>query len=238
MSRRKRMAIAIGLVVAFGAGAFTIAANLLLASPSYVNYAAGHVAGAPVNMTIQADPTTGFGTLAPSVTYMAMAPDGKWVHSTLWQLPANSVIHVKAYEYDTGDAFRNQFKSQVTGVIGGHIDLVSTKINGKVTTLNQSVNLYNSNVAPYVGHSFSVPSLNINVPLKGLSPATPVNFLCAAAPCAPTNDHTLTTFSFKTRGPGLYRWQCFIPCGYSYFDGQGGPMSTIGYMTGFLRVVN
>ena len=142
----------------------------------------------------------------------------RWVHSTLWQLPANSVIHVKAYEYDTGDAFRNQFKSQVTGVIGGHIDLVSTKINGKVTTLNQSVNLYNSNVAPYVGHSFSVPSLNINVPLKGLSPATPVNFLCAAAPCAPTNDHTLTTFSFKTRGPGLYRWQCFIPVSYTHLD--------------------
>ena len=86
------MAIAIGLVVAFGAGAFTIAANLLLASPSYVNYAAGHVAGAPVNMTIQADPTTGFGTLAPSVTYMAMAkamPLG-----TYWARWGLSLIHI------------------------------------------------------------------------------------------------------------------------------------------------
>lgn len=238
VSRGKRLAVAIALVAAFGGGATAIVANIVLASPAYINYAAGHVVGTPVNMTIQSDGTTGFGPLAGSVTFMAKAPDGKWVHSTLWQLPADSVIHVKAYEYDTGDAFRNQFMSQVTGVIGGHIDLVSTKASGKVTTLNESLNSYNSNVFPYVGHSFSVPSLGINVPLKGLSPATPLNFLCAAAPCSPTYDHTLTTFSFKTPGPGLYHWQCFIPCGFSYFDGQGGPMATIGYMTGFLRVVN
>ena len=44
-------------------------------------------------------------------------------------------------------------------------------------------------------------------------------------------------FSFVTPGVGQYRWQCFVPCGLGYLYGNGGPMSTLGYMGGFLKVV-
>ena len=44
-------------------------------------------------------------------------------------------------------------------------------------------------------------------------------------------------FSFMTPGPGQYPWQCFVPCGLGFLYGNGGPMQTVGYMDGFLKVV-
>ncbi len=38
--------------------------------------------------------------------------------------------------------------------------------------------------------------------------------------------------------PGTYRWQCFVPCGLAFLLGNGGPMQTIGYMTGNMEVVS
>ena len=34
-----------------------------------------------------------------------------------------------------------------------------------------------------------------------------------------------------------YHCQCFIPCGGGHYAGNGGPMQTLGYMGGFLKVV-
>ena len=36
---------------------------------------------------------------------------------------------------------------------------------------------------------------------------------------------------------GAYRWQCLVPCGGGFLDGNGGPMQTLGWMTGFMYVV-
>ena len=44
-------------------------------------------------------------------------------------------------------------------------------------------------------------------------------------------------FSFTTPGPGNYRWQCFVPCGAGWLFGNGGGMSQLGYMGGFMKVV-
>jgi len=44
------------------------------------------------------------------------------------------------------------------------------------------------------------------------------------------------TFSFKTKGPGIYHWQCFVPCAAGTVYGNGGPMQTLGYMGGELIV--
>jgi hypothetical protein len=223
-------------IVTFGAAfwVINIAAHSAGAegNPQYINYAAGHVAGTPVHMTIQTNGATGFGPLAPSVTYMAKTPGGKWVESTLWELPADTVIDVTAYEYDTGDPFRNENWGGVTGTIGD--DIVVQPLHGKKFTTR----LLDSNVFPFVGHSLTVPGLGLNVPFQGLSPATPLAHLCGASPCTTNYYHTVTTFSFRTRGPGVFNWQCEIPCGFSYFDGQGGPMATVGHMAGFIKVVS
>src|SRR5450631_1135051 len=83
-----------------------------------------------------------------------------------------------------------------------------------------------------IQHTFAIPGLNLNVPVEA-GPGT-----CTTGPCT-NNQHSTTTFSFVAPAqPGAYRWQCFVPCGLSFLYGNGGPMQTIGYMTGNMQVVS
>ena len=77
--------------------------------------------------------------------------------------------------------------------------------------------------------------MGVLVPIEGTA-ATAKN-PCGNAPCSLSFDHTTTSFTFKTGKPGLYRWQCFVPCAAGYIEGWGGPMQTVGYMDGFIKVV-
>lgn len=129
-------------------------------------------------------------------------------------------INVTIYNYDSGSPLRNQ---QL-----GYVQAQGAKLNGKTFTVA------NSNAGNGVGHTFSVPQLGISVPLPGNNPSAK-NF-CGAAPCPLTDTHQTITFHFTTPGTGNYRWQCFVPCGLGFLYGNGGPMSTIGYMAGFLEI--
>jgi hypothetical protein len=75
----------------------------------------------------------------------------------------------------------------------------------------------------------------VSVPLEGI--ADSAKNPCANAPCTLAQDHTTTTFTIHTGARGLYRWQCFVPCAAGFIDGNGGPMQTVGYMDGFIKVV-
>jgi len=218
------MAIVLALIgIAAGLSVFTAMAYLR-SSPPTVNFASGHQAGKPVDLTLQTVGTIGFGAHPSWVSYLTQDPGGKWVHTTLWDVPAHTQINVTILQYDTGSPLRNQFYGQVTGTEGGTMTL-----NGTVTSL------IDSNSGNGLGHTFTIPTLGINVPLYGISSSA--KNPCSAAPCTPNYDHNTVKFSFVTPGPGQYPWQCFIPCGLGYLYGTGGPMQTIGYMDGFLKVV-
>ena len=212
------LGVAGGLVIA-------TAMAFLRSSPATVDFASGHQAGQPVDMTLQTVGTVGFGAHPSWVSYLTRAPDGKWVHTTLWDLPANTVVNVTILQYDTGSPLRNQMLGQVTGTQGGTMTL-----NGQTTSL------IDSNSGNGVGHTFTIPSLGVNVPLVGIS--SDAKNPCSTAPCTPDFDHNTITFSFTTPGPGQYPWQCFLPCGLGFLYGTGGPMQSIGYMDGFLKVVS
>ena len=151
-----------------------------------------------------------------------MESNGKWVHSTIFSVPADSVIHVTIYQYDGDTGLRNAFLSQVQGTIGGTMTL-----NGKTMRA----------VKPEEpAHTFAIPELGVFVPLPGVNEEAK-NF-CEEGPCEPSKSlHNTITFSFRTGKPGRYRWQCFVPCGAGTIFGNGGPMQTLGYMGGFLDVV-
>lgn len=209
-------AVGIGLIV------FTVMA-FLRTNPPTVDFAENHKAGQPVHLTLQTVGSIGFGDEPLWVSYLVKAPDGKWVHSTLWNLPAHTRIDVTVEQFDSGSPLRNQQIGMVTGVIGGKISL-----NGK------KLSVINSNAGQGVGHTFSVPSLGINVPLAGV----PGN-VCGVAPCSVKKwPHNIIKFSFMTPKVGQYRWQCFVPCAAGYLYGNGGPMQHIGFMDGFLKVVD
>ena len=157
------------------------------------------------------------------VSYLVKSPDGQWVHTTLFQVPQHVRINVTIVQYDSGSPLRNQQVGQVTGTYAN-----AALLNGK------AYRVINSNVGNGVAHTFSMPSLGINVPLYGNNGNAN---LCAAAPCTTKSPHQVIRFSFTSPGTGSYRWQCFVPCGLRLPLRQRGPMSTLGYMGGFMKVV-
>jgi len=211
--------VAVGLVLA------AVAAFLTPGTPGgVVNFTKAQAAGQPVNLTVQTVGSIGTGLHPTWVSYLVKNPQGKWVHETTWELPAHTLVHMTVYQYDSGSPLRNQEWGQVQGTIGG-----TATLNG--STYSQ----YDSYTGNGVGHTFAIPTLDLSVPLIGVSP-TATN-VCGVAPCHFNSPHNIITFSFKTPGAGNYPWQCFVPCGLVYLYGNGGPMSTQNYMGGFLDVV-
>jgi len=153
------------------------------------------------------------------VSYL-VRKDGKWLRSTIYTVPANSIVDVTIYQYDGDSGLRNPFLSQVQGTVGG-----TETVDGK------RVNAINPEEA---SHTFVVPQLGVFVPLPGV--AEEAKSQCEFAPCEGAAHRTIS-FSFKTGKKGRYRWQCFVPCAAGFIDGFGGPMQTMGYMDGFIDVV-
>jgi hypothetical protein len=155
------------------------------------------------------------------VSYYAVdANSNHWVHATTYVVPANTLVHVTIFTYDSQTGLRNEFIGQATGTVG------PMTLDGKTApTIDPTT----------ASHVFAIPAIGLSVPLLGVS-ATAKN-PCSNAPCSLKNDHTTTSFTFRTPPKGLYRWQCFVPCAAGFIEGFGGPMQTVGYMDGYLKVV-
>jgi hypothetical protein len=215
-----RLATTLALLIAVIGGVVFAIFNLTW-QPTTVAFTAGP--GQPVNVTLQTVGAYGSGIHPTWVSYMLRTPDGRWEHTTMWQVPAHTRVNVTIYQYDSGSPLRNQQIGMVQGTIGG----VAT-LNGK------TFSVINANVGNGVGHTFSMPSLGINVPLYGNNGNAN---LCSAAPCTTASPNNVIRFSFWSPGPGTYPWQCFVPCALGFLYGNGGPMQTVGWMDGFMKVV-
>jgi hypothetical protein len=156
------------------------------------------------------------------VSYYAVDANSRnWRHVTTYVLPANTLVHVTIYQFDGQSGLRNEFISQATGTVGGNFEL-----NGKPT----------SSIDPSAAsHVFAIPQIGLSVPLLGIS--DDAKNPCSNAPCSLSTSHETISFTFRTPGKGLYRWQCFVPCAAGWIQGFGGPMQTVGYMDGFIKVV-
>ncbi len=175
-----------------------------------------------VNLTLKTEAAVGpQGANKSWVSYLVKNENGDWVHSTNFDLPAHSLVHVTVYQYDGNSGLRNPFLAQVQGTIGG-----TMKVDGKTM---KAINPDDAS------HTFAVPQLGLLVPLPGVPDAA--KNPCDDGPCNTSQDHRTITFTFRTGAPGRYRWQCFVPCAAGFLAGFGGPMQTIGYMDGFLHVV-
>jgi heme/copper-type cytochrome/quinol oxidase subunit 2 len=91
-----------------------------------------------------------------------------------------------------------------------------------------------------VGHTFAIPGLGVYVPVASPNAQLSANNLCSSSPCVPNgNPYAKETFSFVTPDhAGVFRWQCLVPCGGGFLDGNSGPMQTLGYMMGEMDVVS
>jgi hypothetical protein len=188
--------------------------------------AATPVASEPgtTHLTLQTDAAVG-PKMSPGhpdwVGYLVLNK-GHWERSTVFSVPANSLVHITIYQFDGDSGLRNPFLSETEGTVGG-----TETIDGK------AVNHINPEEA---SHTFVVPQLGIFVPMPGV-PEEAKN-QCEYGPCDPsTMAHHTVEFTIRTGKKGRYRWQCFVPCAAGTYLGFGGPMQTFGYMDGYLDVV-
>jgi heme/copper-type cytochrome/quinol oxidase subunit 2 len=124
-------------------------------------------------------------------------------------VPANSLVTVTIRDYDLGDTAmpQNSPFTTVQGTAG--------------TTATADGQSYSSLTSDKIAHTFTIPQLNVNVPLPGDG--------------MKGKDFNTVTFSFRTGAAGTYTFRCFDPCGTGPM-GMMGPMMTQGYMIGTLTV--
>jgi hypothetical protein len=156
-----------------------------------------------------------------------------------FQVPAHALVTVYVRQYDSGGSLNDPWFDTVRGTVGG-----VAIINGKTV---RSINPNN------VGHTFTVrgapgvdPSFFLNVPLplantnnnEDYGPYCESQQYLAESSSVRQNNPCYNTvqFSFISGSKGVYAWNCEFPCGTSVV-GFGGPMSTFGYMSGFIHVV-
>ncbi len=208
------LGVLIGLYVADWATSFPKTVAATSAPPS----------SGGTNLTLETVAAVGK-KLSPShpdwVSYLVRS-GGQWVRSTVYSVPANSIVHLTIYQFDSPTGLRNPFLSQIQGTVGE-----TAELDGKT---------FNSIPPDEASHTFAVPELGVFVPLAGVPESA--KHPCEEGPCEPsTYDHRTITFSFRTGKKGRYRWQCFVPCAAGWLFGNGGPMQTMGYMGGFIDVV-
>ena len=124
-------------------------------------------------------------------------------------VPANSLVTVTMRDYDLGNTAmpQNSPFTTVQGTVG-----TSATADGRA---------YTSLAPDKIAHTFTIPQLNVNVPMPGDG----MN----------GKDFNTVTFSFRTGAAGTYTFRCLDPCGTGPM-GMMGPMMTQGYMLGTLTV--
>jgi hypothetical protein len=221
---KKLLGIGVGVALVAALIALYVAAWATSAPPTISAFSGQGPTGARnAQLTLQTVAAIGpkYSPSHPDWVSYLVSEKGRWVHSTVFKVPANSLVHVTVLQYDGDSGLRNPFLSQVQGTLSG-----TENLDGK------PVDAIDPEEA---SHTFAVPQLGIFIPLPGVPEEAPNQ--CEAAPCTLAQAHRTITFTFRTGGKGRYRWQCFVPCAAGWIDGNGGPMQTLGYMDGFLEVV-
>ena len=227
------------LLVAFAAvvaGAVFIVLHYLGSSLEVVNYSSV-ASGGVVNVVLQEDPQNNSSSEPDWVSYYVQDPKTKaWVHTTLFSVPKNTRVNMTILGYDGCTPLRNNFWSLVQGTLGGGMSLQQFKTVGQPLGPARRTSVVNSWSDCSVGHTFAIPSLHLFVPMASPNTALFNKDGCTDSPCT-EGPHSSMKFSFRTpNSTGTFRWQCFVPCGGGFLDGNGGPMQTLGYMMGNMEV--
>ena len=240
MSLPARVATLVVAFLAVVAGGVFAAFEFIGAQPSVENYTS-YAKGGQVNVTMMATAQTTVSNKPGWVTYFTKNPNtGAFDHTTYFAVPADTRVNMTILGYDGCTPLRNPIWGKVSGTIGAVEDV--SFFNGKTATPPAPLTTFDSWANCSVEHTFAIPGIGLSVPIASVTTLSENKALCTTSPCTgdPTDaasPHTVVTFSFVTpKAGGTYRWQCFVPCGLGYLDGNGGPMATPGYMAGQMEV--
>jgi len=215
------------------AGAVFVVLHYIGGGPPWENYVP-KASGGQVNVIMQTDAQTSVTDHPDWVSYFIQNPQtGAWDHTTLFQVPANTRVNVTIYGFDGATPGRNQLWGAVQGAIGGTstVTQVDAKGHASPATATSTLSTWNGDVQ----HTFQIAGLDLNVPIAAAN-----GTLCTSSPCTTQgNPYSINKFSFMTPAQGgIFRWNCEIPCGLAFLYGMGGPMQSLGYMSGEMQVVS
>ena len=183
----------------------------------FLNPTPPQIATTTTSTTLQGRPVVSLNLTTVAAVGTAGQGNGEhpnWVGylpTTYLKVPAGAVVHMTIDQQDGQTGLRNEYFGLVRGTVNNQMTL-----NGKVMSALD---------APLAAHTFTIPDLGVSVPLEGV------------ADNAPANAQEVIEFDFVVPDkPGLFRWQCFVPCAAGTLYGNGGPMQTLGYMAGELQV--
>jgi hypothetical protein len=139
----------------------------------------------------------------PAENYAAYVP------STVLSVPAHTIVTVtiRNFDLDATPVPKDSTYINVKGTVNG-IAFVDGQPYASVSRMD-------------LAHTFTVPSLQLNVPIPGKS--------------ASGQHYVTVTFAFRIGNAGTLKWRCFAPCGDGA-DGLQGPMNDEAYMRGILFV--
>ena len=132
------------------------------------------------------------------------------ITNSSWTVKKGESVTVKIVSFDDGTAPLMGQYMKYTKVMG--------TTNGKETVAGRVVtNVSDINVA----HTFTIKALGFNMPI----------------PVAPTGKSVTVVATFVATKTGTFVWNCYAPCGTGT-TGMKGAMSTMGWMTGKVKVVS
>jgi hypothetical protein len=235
-----RIAALLVAFVAVVAGAVFVVVHYVIGGPPTVDYTSmAH--GGQVNVVLQEDPQNTVSSHPDWVSYFVQDPSThQWVHTTLFKVPAKTRVNMTILGYDGCTALRNNFWSQIQGTVGNVVTVQQFKTVGVPLGPPRTYSVINSWSGCNVAHTFAIPGLHLFVPVASPNTALFNSVPCGVSPCT-SGPHSMVKFSFMTPAvrngsTATFRWQCFIPCGGGFVFGNGGPMATIGFMTGNMEV--
>jgi len=230
-------ALTVAVLVVVGVGIFI--AVFYLGSKSQLTNVAYTASAGQVNLVLQEDPQNNSSSRPDWVSYFVQDPKThRFVHTTLFSIPEHVKVNVTIYGYDGCTPLRNNFFSRIQGTDGNTVSVQQFN-KGKALGPARTVSVIDSWASCSVGHTFAIPSLGLFVPVASPNAQLSAN-LCPSSPCTPSQGpYSVEKFSFTSPShTGIWRWQCFVPCGGGFIDGNSGPMQTLGYMMGEMQVVS
>ncbi|NOY09203.1 MAG: hypothetical protein GXP33_10235 [Spirochaetes bacterium] len=154
-------------------------------------------------------------TIGAQPRFYIVGNDGNLEPLVNLTLPARRRIVLTIVSYDDDNAPLDKRYAKVTGTIDGKV----TIIDGAVASGSDTTKVWQKKVSSVpvdkIIHTFTIPALNINIPI-----------------IAGTTEIT----SLYLNTAGTYTWSCKTACG-SDPDGWGGAMAASGWMKGTVNVV-
>lgn len=154
-------------------------------------------------------------TIGAQPRFYSIGNDGKLKPLASLTLPVRKRIILTIISYDDDNAPLEKRYTKVTGTVDNTITIIDGAVASGSDTTRKWSEKVSSVPADKIIHTFTIPELNINIPIVA---------------------GTTEIANLYLEATGTYTWSCETACG-SGSSGWGGAMASSGWMKGTVNVV-